>query len=280
MLMINSKAIEADLGIDQGWVADNEDCHGLRFAVEGYQQALENTLQDRINDVDDAARSGPSCHTEFSQLTGNSTNNSCGTACMALNHEGRALRNIELVNANAGLMAELDLGQDTLAATMKKVLLLQAQLGTQSQSQSQDVLPASANDNGKNARNLQGGGGHSLVDLTCNWSNISYVDDTPVPCRQDIIQQSPPPVQTSPDILPPEEVYVPFPPSSGRRSNTYFLCPGWMSEQDQFTPSQGLIPRPRTSRFVPFGGQQRRHSKLFLKPSHVQHLPRQHVSIR
>jgi hypothetical protein len=29
---------------------------------------------------------------------------------MALNHEGRALQNIELVNANAGLMVKLDQG--------------------------------------------------------------------------------------------------------------------------------------------------------------------------
>ncbi len=52
---------------------------------------------------------------------GNSMNNSCGTARMALNYEGRALRNIELVNANAGLMAELDQGRDTLAAMMEQV---------------------------------------------------------------------------------------------------------------------------------------------------------------
>jgi hypothetical protein len=38
------KGIEADLGIDQGWVADNKDCHGQCFAVEAYQQALENML--------------------------------------------------------------------------------------------------------------------------------------------------------------------------------------------------------------------------------------------
>ncbi len=55
---------------------------------------------------------------------------------MALNNEGRALQNIELVNANAGLMAELDQGRDTLATLMEQVLLLQAQLATQSQSQS------------------------------------------------------------------------------------------------------------------------------------------------
>jgi hypothetical protein len=93
-------------------------------------------LQDHINNVYNAAHSGLSCRLNFSQSTGNSTNNSCGTARMALNNEGRALQNIELVNANAGLMAELDQGRDTLATLMEQVLLLQAQLATQSQSQS------------------------------------------------------------------------------------------------------------------------------------------------
>jgi hypothetical protein len=211
---------------------------------------------------------------------GNSTNISCGTACMALNPEGpRALRNIELVNANAGHTAELDQGWDTLAAMMEQVLLLQAQLAMQSQSQSQDLPPASANDDGRNAMNLQGGRGHSSDDLTCDWSSISCVDDTPISCRQDAIQQLAPPANTSPDILPPGEVYVPFPPSLRRSSNTYNLCPGWMSGKIRFTPSQSLILQPRNSRFVPFGGQQQRHSKLFSKPSHVRHLPRQQVSI-
>ena len=162
---------------------------------------------------------------------------------MALNHEGPALQNIELVNANAGLMAELDQGWDTLAAMMEQVSLLQAQLVTQSQSQSQDVLPASANDDGRNAMDLQGSGGHSSDNLMRDWSDISYVDDTPIPCRQDIIQQSAPPVHTTPDIVPPGEVYFPFPPSSGRSSNTYYPCPGWMSEQDQVHPVPGFNPK-------------------------------------
>ncbi len=118
--------------IDQCWVADNKDRHRQRFAVKGYQQALENTLRDCINDVDNVACSGPPHHSNFSQLTGNSTNYSCGTALIDLNHEGRALRNIELVNANAGFMAGLDQGWDTLAAMMEQVSLLQAQLEMQS----------------------------------------------------------------------------------------------------------------------------------------------------
>jgi hypothetical protein len=89
---------------------------------------------------------------------------------MALNHERHALRNIELVNVNAGHMGELDLGQDTLAAVMEQMSLLQAQLA----SKSQDVLPASANEDGEDAMDLQGGSGHSSEDSMRNWLDISY----------------------------------------------------------------------------------------------------------
>ncbi len=92
---------------------------------------------------------------------------------MSLSHKGCALQNIELVNVNAGLMAKLDLGQDALATMMEQVLLLLAQLA----SQSQDVLPASANEDNKDAMDLLGGSGHSSEDLTCNWLDISYDPD-------------------------------------------------------------------------------------------------------
>jgi hypothetical protein len=60
--------MEADLRIDQGWLADTKENHGCRIAVEGYQQTMENTLQDCIEDVKDAACSGPSCWSDFLQL--------------------------------------------------------------------------------------------------------------------------------------------------------------------------------------------------------------------
>jgi hypothetical protein len=68
------------------------------------------------------------------------------------------------------------------------------------------------------------------------------VEDTPVQGRQDKSQQSMPPVHISPYILLPGEVYVPFPLSSGKISNTYFLCPGRMSEQDQVQLIPGFNP--------------------------------------
>jgi hypothetical protein len=50
-------------------------------------------------------------------------------------------------------------------------------------------------------------------------------------------------VHTSPDFLPPGEVYVPFPPSLGKSTNTYYPCPGQMSEQDQVQPVPGFDPK-------------------------------------
>jgi hypothetical protein len=67
------ESMESDLGIDQGWLADMEEGKGGRLAVVGHQEALENALRDRIDDVDDAACSGASRWSNFSQSTGNFT---------------------------------------------------------------------------------------------------------------------------------------------------------------------------------------------------------------
>jgi hypothetical protein len=45
------------------------------------------------------------------------------------------------------------------------------------------------------------------------------------------------------DILLLGEVYVPFPSCSGKSSNTYYPCPGQMSEQDQVQPIPGFDPK-------------------------------------
>jgi hypothetical protein len=65
--------MEADLGIDQSWLVDTEESHGRHMAVEGYQQTLEKTLQDCIEDANNAACSSPSCWSNLLQSTGNST---------------------------------------------------------------------------------------------------------------------------------------------------------------------------------------------------------------
>jgi hypothetical protein len=50
--------------------------------VVGHKEVLETTLQDWIDGIDNADRSGPSHHTDFSQSRGNSTNNTDATTRM------------------------------------------------------------------------------------------------------------------------------------------------------------------------------------------------------
>ncbi len=61
--------------------------------VVGYQETLAMTLRNSIEDVYDAARSSPSCQSDFSQPMGNSTNNS---KAMVRQHtlQKKALKNI------------------------------------------------------------------------------------------------------------------------------------------------------------------------------------------
>ncbi len=62
---------------------------------------------------------------------------------------------------------------------------------------------------------------------------------------------------------------------------TLIICvPDGCLSKIKFSPSQVLTLRPRNRCFAPFGGEQQGHSKLFSKPSHLQHSPRQKVSIR
>jgi hypothetical protein len=122
------ESMESDLGIDQGWLADVEEGKGGRLSIEGLQEVLEQTLRDCIEDVDNAACSGASRRSDFSQSTVNSTNNSTAAGQLAFNHEDRALRNVALLNANSDLQNKLADKHSNLAAAMAQVLLLQGQL--------------------------------------------------------------------------------------------------------------------------------------------------------
>jgi hypothetical protein len=90
------EGVEADLGIDQVWEVDKEEIGGVAVNVVGHREALAMSLRDRI-DINDADRSGPSCWSDFSHSTGNSTNNSNATTRQHLTQE-RQLKNIELIN--------------------------------------------------------------------------------------------------------------------------------------------------------------------------------------
>jgi hypothetical protein len=67
--------INAKLGIDQCWEADYEEGGSSRVDVVSHREALAQTLHDQVEDINDADCSGPSCRTDFSRSTGNSTNN-------------------------------------------------------------------------------------------------------------------------------------------------------------------------------------------------------------
>jgi hypothetical protein len=95
--------------------------------VVGHKDTLETTLRDRIDDIDDADRSGPSRRTDFSQSTGNSTNNTDATTRMHT-HRKRALTTIALVNKNSTLTNNLEDAEERLNTMIAQNLALQGQL--------------------------------------------------------------------------------------------------------------------------------------------------------
>jgi hypothetical protein len=72
---IQIDGIEVKLGINQCWEADFEEGDGKRVDIIGHREVLLQTLRDRVDNVDSADRSKPSCRMDFSCSTGNSTNN-------------------------------------------------------------------------------------------------------------------------------------------------------------------------------------------------------------
>ena len=121
------EGVELELGIDRDWEADMEGYDGRTVDVVGHKEALETTLRDRIADIDDADRSGPSRRTDFSQSTGNSTNNTDATTRMHT-HRERALTTIALVNKNCTLTSNLEDTEEHLQAMIAQNLALQRQL--------------------------------------------------------------------------------------------------------------------------------------------------------
>jgi hypothetical protein len=119
--------IEAKLGIDQCWEANYEEGGGSRVDVVSHREALAQTLRDRVEDIDDADRSGPSRRTDFSCSTGNSTNNLEATIRQ---HTlgAKALKNINLVDKNYTPENDLLDTQEQMAAFLAQNLLLQQQL--------------------------------------------------------------------------------------------------------------------------------------------------------
>jgi hypothetical protein len=95
--------------------------------VVGHQEALAMTLWDCVKDVDNAAGSGLSCHSNFSHSTDNSSNNSDATT-----HQhtlcAKALKSIELIDRNYTLENNLVDTKAKTAMIIAQILLLQEQL--------------------------------------------------------------------------------------------------------------------------------------------------------
>jgi hypothetical protein len=98
--------VEENLGINQGWNADTELGDESRVNLIGHREALAMNLRDWIDNVDDAACSGPSRRTIFSQSNRNSTNNSDATTRLHT-QRANALKNIALVDKNYALENDL-----------------------------------------------------------------------------------------------------------------------------------------------------------------------------
>jgi hypothetical protein len=121
------EGVELELGINRDWEADMEGDSSRVVNVVGHKEALETTLQDRIDDIDNADRSGPSHRTDFSQSTGNLTNNTNATTRMHTHCE-RALTTIPLANKNSTLTNNLEDTEEQLSAMIAQNLALQEQL--------------------------------------------------------------------------------------------------------------------------------------------------------
>jgi hypothetical protein len=118
--------MKVNLGIDQGWAANNDDMN-IRFSLVGAWEALHQTLHNRPDDINNALRYGPSRQSDFSHSTGNSTMNSDTTACAPAQMEN-ALKNITLVNKNSTRTKELATSNIHVIALAKQNQLLQEQV--------------------------------------------------------------------------------------------------------------------------------------------------------
>ena len=107
---------EMAFGIDQEWIVDDEG-----VTANASMEGMEMMLQDKMDDVDDADRSGPSRRSDYDGMsTGNSTLNS-GATCRKHTLKDKALKNIELINANDQLTNALHDKETEIAALLEQL---------------------------------------------------------------------------------------------------------------------------------------------------------------
>ncbi len=159
------EGVERDLGINQGWLADQENEDGTTVDVVGHRKALAQTLNNPPGDIDDANHSGPSHPTNFSQSTGNSSVNLDTTTCQHTFWE-KSLTNIDLVNKNLTLTNELAESKNKIATILSQNILLQQQLAALMKSTAKIAVEPSARDEDMEEEDrmpldMRGGGGNS-----------------------------------------------------------------------------------------------------------------------
>ncbi len=88
------------------------------------REALQQTLQDHPDDLENAPRDGPSCQSDFTHSTGNSTLNSNRTAQGPARRE-EALKSLSLINKNCKLTEELAKERDWFATKAEAYWLLE-----------------------------------------------------------------------------------------------------------------------------------------------------------
>ena len=118
--------LERELGLDS-WEADTEEIDGIKMTFTGHKQAVSKTLRDRPDDIFDCDRSGASRRTDFSQSTGNSTNNS-DASVRQHKRRAKALKAIELVDKNYALEAKVLEAESQIAESQAQVALVLAEL--------------------------------------------------------------------------------------------------------------------------------------------------------
>ena len=118
--------LELDLGLNS-WAADSEEIDGIRMSFTGHKVAVSKTLRDRPDDIFDCDRSGPSRRTDFSQSTGNSTNNS-DSSVRAHKRRAKALKAIQLVDKNYALEAKVLDAEAQFAESQAQIASVLAEL--------------------------------------------------------------------------------------------------------------------------------------------------------
>ncbi len=109
------ESMEADLGIKQGWAADDNNFDkSPKITLEEARDALQQTLWDRPDDLESSHRDGLSYQSDITHSTGNSTLNNEGAAQGPARKE-EALKSLSLIKKNSELTEELVEGSDWFA---------------------------------------------------------------------------------------------------------------------------------------------------------------------